>query len=282
MLYLILAIASSAMVSVCMRATEKAVRGTMVMFTANYAVCLILSRLYMGNVRLFAAQEGMGLAVALGLVSGMLYLLNFALLQRNIGLNGVVLSSASMKLGAVLIPVVAAMLLFHEQMTLWQLIGAVLAVAAILLVNLEKGSVRQGQRKTGLLALLAVSGITDTMANLYDKAGTEAARNHYLFCTFLAALVFALIMAARRREKVTAADVLSGVLIGVPNYFSARFILLALGQVPAVVVYPFYSVGTIIVIALIGLVIFHEKLSRQKAGAMALILVALALLNLPA
>lgn len=280
MFYLFLAIASSAMVSVCMRASEKYVRGTMVMFTANYAVCLVMSRFYMGEIRLFTAQNGMGLAVVLGVVSGMLYLLNFVLLQRNIRLNGVVLSSASMKLGAVLIPVVAAMLLFHERMKGLQLAGAMLAMTAILLINLEKGGVHQGRRKIDLLLLLAVSGVTDTMANLYDKAGAEALRNHYLFYTFLAALFLAFVMALRKGERATAADVVSGVLIGIPNYFSARFILLALGQIPAVVVYPVYSVGTIIVITLVGLAVFHEKLSGRKAGAMALILAALILLNI--
>lgn len=268
------------MVSVCMRASEKYVRNTMVMFTANYAVCLAMSRLFMGDIRLFMSQNGMGLAVVLGILSGLLYLLNFVLLQRNIRLNGVVLSSASMKLGAVLVPVIAAMLLFHERMKGLQLAGTVLAVAAILLINLEKGSVNQGQKKLGLLLLLLVSGITDTMANLYDKTGTEALKNHYLFYTFLAALILAFAMALYKRETVKAADVFSGVLIGIPNYFSARFILLALGQVSAVVVYPVYSVGTIIVITLVGLIVFHEKLSRQKTCAMALILIALAVLNL--
>ena len=281
MLYLCLAIVSSAMVSVCMRATEKAVRGTMVMFTANYAVCLLLSRLYMGDARLFAAREGLGLAAGLGLISGALYLLNFVLLRRNIRQSGVVLSSASMKLGAVLVPVVAAMLLFQERMRGSQLAGAALAVAAILLINLEKDGVRQGGKKAGLLLLLAVSGVTDTMANLYDKTGAAALKNHYLFYTFLAAMALAILLALRQGEKPRVPDVLAGALIGVPNYFSARFILLALGQVPAVVVYPVYSVGTIVLITLIGIVAFRERLNRRKAIAMGLILAALALLNLP-
>ena len=281
MLYLLLAIASSAMVSVCMRVSEKYVRNTMVMFTANYAICLVIARFYMGDIRLFTAQNGMATAVGLGIASGLLYLVNFVLLQKNIRLNGVVLSSASMKLGAVLIPVIAAMLFFHEQMKWLQLAGAVLAILAILLINLEKEDVNQGNGKIGLIILLAVSGITDTMANIYDKTGAEALKNHYLFYTFLAALFLAFVMALCRKERPKAADVFSGLLIGVPNYFSARFVLLALGKVPAVIVYPVYSVGTIMVISLVGLAVFHEKLSRQKAGAMAFILAALVMLNLP-
>ena len=45
MFYLFLATASSAMVSIFMRITEKYVRNNMVIFTADYAVCLALSLL---------------------------------------------------------------------------------------------------------------------------------------------------------------------------------------------------------------------------------------------
>ena len=281
MIYLLLAIASSAMVSVCMRMSERHVRNTMVMFTVNYAVCLMIARFYMGDIRLFTAEDGIAVAVGLGLASGCLYLVNFVLLRRSIQYSGVVLSSASMKLGAVLIPVLAAILLFHERMKWPQMAGATLAVLAILLINIEKGDIRHDSKKGWLIALLLLSGLTDTMANIYDKTGAEALKNHYLFYTFLAALFLALAMALRKGEKAHPADLFYGVLIGVPNYYSARFLLSALGKLPAVIVYPVYSVGTIITVTLIGLMIFHERLSRQKAGALGLILVALALLNIP-
>lgn len=280
MFYLLLAIASSAMVSVCMRVSEKHVNNTMAMFTANYAVCLAMSRFYMGTIRILTPENGIAKAIVLGIVSGLLYLVCFVLLRQNIRYNGVVLSSASMKLGAVLIPVVAAVLFFHERMGWTQLVGTVLAVAAILLVNIEKGDAGQGGKKLWLAALLLLNGLTDAMANIYDKTGAASLKNHYLFYTFLAALALAFAMALLKREKVKPADICCGLLIGIPNYYSARFILLALGSVPAIVVYPVYSVGTIVTITMVGLTVFHEKLSRQKSGALLLILAALVMLNI--
>ena len=280
MLYLLLAIASSAMVSLCMRMSEKHVRSHMVMFTVNYAACLAISRFYMGDIRLFAPESGMGWAIALGAVSGFLYLAGFVLLQRSILHNGVILSSAAMKLGSVLIPVLLAVLLFRERMGWIQLAGAAFSVAAVLLMNLEKGEVRKGGSKLWLLVLLLISGLTDTMANVYDKTGAAALKNHYLFYTFLAALLSALVMALVKRQRPGWADVLCGLLIGIPNYYSARFLLLALASVPAVITYPVYSVGTIIVICLVGLLLFKEKLSEQKKWALLMILAALVLLNI--
>lgn len=280
MFYLLLAIAGSAAVSVCMRISEKHVDNTMAMFTANYAVCLAMSRFYTGSIRIGTLETGIEKAIVLGIVSGVLYLACFALLRQNIHYNGVVLSSASMKLGAVLIPVIAAILFFHERMGWSQLVGTVLAVAAILLINIEKGDVGQGGKKLWLAVLLLVNGITDAMANIYDKTGAASLKNHYLFYTFLAALALALTMTLLQRKKVNPADICCGLLIGIPNYYSSRFILLALGGVPAIVVYPVYSVGTVITVTTVGLTVFHEKLSRQKKIALLLILAALVMLNI--
>ena len=279
MLFLVLAIVCSVLISVGMRVSERYSKNTMAMFAANYAVCLMLSRGFMGRIHLFEAQAGIGAAIGMGLVSGVLYLVSFMLLQKNIHESGVVLSSASMKLGAVLIPVIVSLIFFHENMNGWQTAGVITAVAAILMIHLEKDSFRAGEMKAGLLLLLLCSGITDTMANLYDKMGEAALRDHYLFFTFLAALVLALAAALRSRQKLRAADLICGLLIGIPNYFSSRFLLLALGEIPAVVAYPVFSAGTIIMVALIGLAVFHERLSPRKACAMALILAALGLLN---
>lgn len=282
MVYLVSAIISSALVSVCMRISEKYVHNTMAMFTANYTICFVISRFHMGDPRLFTSENGIKTAIWLGIATGFLYLAGFILFQQNIHYNGIVLSSASMKLGAVLIPVMAAVLFFREGLGGPQFFGVILAVLAILLINIEKEDIRHGNKKIWLVVLLMVNGLSDTMANIYQKTGTEALKNHYLSFTFLAALFLAFASALKKRKPVTFADVCFGLLIGIPNYYSARFILSALGKIPAVIVYPVYSVGTIITITLVGLIVFREKLSRQKKGALALILAALVMLNMDA
>lgn len=280
MLYLLMAIVSSAMVSILMRMSEKYVRGNMVMFSANYAVCMAMSLIYMEDIHSLGLETKTGIAIALGAVTGFLYLAGFVLLQKNVNCNGVILSGAAMKLGGVLIPIMAAILLFRERMGWVQLVGTALAMVAIVLINVEKGEVNKGGKKQWLVILLLVSGFADTMANIYDKAGVAALKNLYLFCTFFAALFIALILALRKGQRITPADLICGLLIGVPNYYSARFLLLSLGSVPAVVAYPVFSVGTIIVISAVGIIFFHENLSRQKKGALFLILVSLVMLNI--
>lgn len=280
MLYLLMAVVSSAMVSILMRIRGKYVHGNMVMFCANYTVCMVISLVYMRDIRPLAFESGTGTAVALGAATGFLYLVSFTLLQKNVNCNGVILSGAAMKLGGVLIPIIAAVLLFQERMKWGQLTGAVLAAAAIVLVNTEKGDAGKGGKKQWLAILLLISGFADTMANIFDKTGSAALKNLYLFCTFFTALLIALALALRKRQRITAADLLCGLLIGIPNYYSARFLLLSLGTVPAVVAYPVFSVGTIIVISTAGIIFFHERLSTHKKAALLLILASLVMLNI--
>ena len=71
-----------------------------------------------------------------------------------------------------------------------------------------------------------------------------------------------------------------GLLIGIPNYYSARFLLESLQSVPAVIVYPTYSVGTIIVVTIVGIFIFKETLYKYQKISMIGILITLILLNI--
>ena len=65
-----------------------------------------------------------------------------------------------------------------------------------------------------------------------------------------------------------------------PNYFSASFLLKALNDLEAVIVFPTFSVATVVVISMTGVLVFKEKLSKKQWIGMGIILVALILLNI--
>ena len=96
----------------------------------------------------------------------------------------------------------------------------------------------------------------------------------------LTAFVLSGVIALIRREPVSWKDFAFGVLIGVPNYFCTRFLLLSLGQLQAVVVYPIYNIGAIVVISLFGLLLFRERLDRRELIGFIMIIAALIMLNL--
>ena len=177
MFYLLLAILSSAFVSIFMRIGESHIKNQMSMFMANYGICVILSMMFMKlDTSLLAIDS---VALMLGILSGFLYLGSFMLLKWNITHNGVVLSSTFMKLG-VLIPTIMAVVVFHEIPRWTQVIGIILSIIAIITIHFEKEAITQGNKKVWLLLLLIGGGITDAMANVYEQFGSASGKDAYL------------------------------------------------------------------------------------------------------
>ena len=285
MLYLVLAIASSALISILMRFSEKHIKTEMGMFMANYAVCVLLSFLFMNKDVDYFAKTSLAPMLGFGVISGVLYLVSFLFLKFNMKHNGIVMASTFMKLG-VLIPTLMAIVIFGEKPRTTQVLGIVLSLAAIVLLHFEKEGIQsektsgQTSKKVWLLLLLLLSGITDSMANIYEKMGSASVKDGYLLITFVTAFLLTIFFIVMQKQNVTRQDILFGLLIGIPNYFSARFLLLALGEVAAVLVYPMYSVATMITITMAGVFIFKETVSKKKVFALGLIVVALCLLNM--
>lgn len=278
MLYLLLAILSSMMVSVVMRMSERYAKNSVSMLAVNYVMCAVLSGFCAGELRLFpAGEEGFGFTLLWGLLSGGMYLGSFLLLQWNISKNGVTLPATFMKLG-VLVPTLLSIAAFGEMPGAAQALGAALAAAAIILMNSGGGGAKAASMP-GLIALLACGGLTDFTSKIYEEMGSGALSDHYLLYTFAAACVLCGLLAAAKRQSLTPADAAFGALLGVPNYCSARFLLASLRSVPAVVAYPTVNVGAIVMVTLCGMLLFGERLSRRQWAAMGMIFAALALLN---
>ena len=277
MIYLLLAIVSSALISVLMRVSEKYSRSGMAMLAMNYLMCCALGVLHTGGTELFPRAEGMGLTVFLAAVSGLLYLSGFVLMQWNIPRNGVVLTATFMKLG-VIVPTAVSILVFGEQPRPIQLIGIALAICAIFLIQ-GRGEKGAGSI-LGLVAVMLAGGGGDVMAKVFDETAPAALKNQFLLYIFMVAFVLCVLLCIIRKQKPGAMDMLFGLAIGIPNYYSARFLLLSIGEIPAMVAYPSFSVGTIIVVALVGVLCFREKLNRRKLIALGVILAALVLLNM--
>ncbi len=278
MLYLVLAVLCSMLVSVVMRISEKYSRNSVSRLATNYIMCCVVAGAFAGGpTRLFPKDPGLVPALAWGVLGGVLFLACFLLLQATIARSGLVLPTTFMKLG-VIVPVVLSVLFFGESPRAVQAVGLVLAVAAILILG-GKGHVEK-KDLLPLIALLLVGGFADSMTKIYGEVGSPALSDQFLFYIFFSALILCLVLCAVKKQPITWADAGFGLAIGVPNYLSSRFLFKALDTIPAVVAHPSYSVGTIVLVALVGFLAFREKPDRRKAVALVMILAALVLLNL--
>ena len=274
MLSLLLAIFSSAMVSIFLRLGENKTQN-IALLAVNYMMCTVLSAAFVPWGQL--PSRGLGLTAALGLGNGVLYLVSFVLLQWNVRKNGVVLSATFMKLG-LLVTMAVSVCFFGEIPAPVQAVGFVLAVAAIVLINYRKGCGSKGFHP-GLLWLLLCGGMADAMSKIFEESADPALAPVFLLWTFFIALLLCLGLMAKEKQRPGKRELLYGMLIGIPNFLSTRFLLGALGSLRAVLVYPAYSVGTILVVTLTGVLAFRETLRKQQWIALGMILAALVLLN---
>ena len=277
MFYLILAILCSSSLSIFTRMSEKTVKNNYSLLAVNYMACLLLAIFNTGIKNFFIQEEGMFFTIVLGIINGFLYLYSLILLQKNIKNNGIILTSLFNKLG-ILIPVLMSILLFHEIPTILQITGIVIAIIAIIYMNYNKNELNK--INFSLLYMLLMAGITDSMSKIFEEFGNPVLSDQFLLYTFSSALIFCMIVVFVNKQRFTLEEIKYGLCMGIPNYLSSKFLLLALHQILAVIVYPTFSVGTIITITLAGLLLFKEKMTMIQVIAMIAIMISLVLLNL--
>lgn len=278
MVFLCLAILSSCTIALLMRISANKVTAKLSMLSVNYLICSLLGASYAGFDLICPNVSGFSTTVALGVVGGILFLVSFMLLQWNTARNGIVLTSIFMKLG-LLVPMILSVLVFHELPTWTQITGFCIALIAIVLINAKKENSRSRFRWE-LLLLLLMGGGADAMAKVFEALGPTALSNQFLFYIFAVALVLCVALVVYKKERPGIWELLFGAAIGIPNFLSSKFLLRSLADLPAVVVYPSFSIATMLITTLAGVFFFKERLLKLQWLALTAIIAALFLLNI--
>ena len=282
MLYLALAVAASAAMAIVLKCFRNQKGNRYGILLGNYLTCVVISFLMLPDKGLIGS--GSWVALLCGIGGGVFFVLALICMQSSIRSNGAGLSAAFARLG-LLVALGVSILLFREQPSALQFIGIGLAVAAILVLRSD-GTARS-RRKGGfrlLLLTLAASGCADAMAKVFEQFGSGSEDKLYFFWLFVTAVLLCAVLAAaegaRSKKKLYPGAFAAGILVGIPNYFSSFLLLRALQALPATVVYPTYSVATILLVLGLSAVFFRELLTKRQRPGILLILAALALLNL--
>ena len=101
----------------------------------------------------------------------------------------------------------------------------------------------------------------------------------FLFFIFGTALLFSL-KPTIKEKKPAPKEMLLGVALGIPNMLTSFFLIRSLYALPAYVVFPTFSGGTIVFSLILSLVIYRDKLSVRQLASIALITIAMVLINI--
>lgn len=278
-LFLVLAMLCSASMAIGLRFFRSA-GNRYGMILGNYLTCMFIGLLMIENKPLLF--QGHMSTWILGMIGGILFVLSLVCMQSSIASSGAIMTSAFSKLG-LLVPLLLSILVFHEQPGILQYLGLIIVIVSIVIMN--GTSKKEGNINLPfLIIVLITNGLSDAMAKIYSTIGIPSEETVYMFLLFLCAAVLTTVLmiteTKRTGHKAELRDLAAGICIGIPNYFSSILLLRSLRSIPAFIVYPVFSSGTIMIVTAAGYYLFHEHLSQRQIIGLGLILVSLVLLNI--
>jgi drug/metabolite transporter (DMT)-like permease len=280
---LLLAIIFSAMIPVLMKYAHNRNLADEVILTFNYLIALSVSIIFTllkqeNYIDLFSDSKSIIILIAVGIVTGLMYYNAFYFYQKSVRDNGVSLSIAVGKMGIV-IPMILSLILWHEIPTQLQWVGILMSMVAIGIINIKPKEFKGVQIKTSLLMFFIIGGLGDFFNKLFEVNVGAQYTDLFLVMVFGTALIASLYNTIKLKN-ITKLSVVYGVAVGIPNMLTAFFLISALGMMNATVVFPLYSGGAIMLSMLWSMFAFSEKLKRKDVVSIAMIFIALILINL--
>ncbi|MGP5174530.1 EamA/RhaT family transporter [Psychrobacter immobilis] len=281
MIYLTIAVLCSVAVSVLLKVLRQKnidIRQTIV---AGYPVAFLLTWFLLKPD--VSGMNALGVAWGIIIALGILLPAVFIILGRAIESVGMVATDAAQRL-SLIIPIVAAFLLFGEVLTSTRIFGLLLGFLALgaLIYRPQQGQISRQAKHTPLwlFGVWAGYGIIDILFKQVAKQGTAFPLT--LFVSFglagLLLFIYLLITRVRWQGNALAAGLLLGAL-NMGNIYAYVRAHQLLSESPSIV-FTGMNVGVIAVATLIGVGVFKESLNRINVLGLLLAICCVAVLFL--
>ena len=250
----------------------------------NYFTCVACGWVHSGRLPYTEADRGepwMPFALLLGLI----FVSGFNASGLTVRYFGVTISQVMQKM-SILLTVPFAILVYNESSGALKLTGFLLALASIILVNWPKSAgERTNSQGLGLfwipLLTWVLAGVIEIIFILVQRGNMivtgDPAFITTVFCTAaLLGLLAAIVGWTTGRLLFSWRNVLAGIILGIPNYGSMLFMLMALGSgLEASLVFSLTNVGIILVTTIGAVWLFQERLSRVNWWGILLAMIAI-------
>jgi drug/metabolite transporter (DMT)-like permease len=221
------------------------------------------------------------------LALGVLFILIFNIMAKTSQKVGVSVASVATKMSLV-IPVIVGVLLYKESLSFLKIVGILLALAAVYFASIKESKVIFSKEYLLLPILVFLgSGVIDASINYFRKTKLNSTEFPLFSATVFAAaaltgLCYILIKATKKPLQLNFRNVLGGIALGVPNYFSIFFLLRALqnNSLNSASVFTINNVAIVMFSTLLGILLFKEKLSFKNWGGIALAIISILLVAL--
>jgi drug/metabolite transporter (DMT)-like permease len=221
----------------------------------------------------------------LSLLTGFWFIFTYLLMTASTQSSGITITSLSSKLSVVL-PTLAGVLIFHEHLNLKVSIGIVLALVALVLVVGGNRKQTDKMKMAKLLLPLLIffgTGIGDILMKLNEQRNTADNMGFMIAFIYAIAMLFSIILVAydliRGKSKWQMKSLFGGIALGVINFFSTYCVFHAMRYFDNVVLFPIYNIGVVCLTALVGWLLFKEKLTWKNYLGLAIAIIAVVLIT---
>lgn len=273
MIVLLLSILSSSAIYIAFKLFGKYKITTLNALIVNYFTAFILglclqNQLSLNNLLEIPQKDWFYGSMALGVM----FILVFYLMVITTQKGGMSVVSVASKM-SVAIPVLFVIAYYDEPLGLLKIIGILMALVSVYLVSVRRRDGLSIDMKFFVFPLLVFlgSGLIESsikfLENTYvpDSEISLFSANTFLFACLTGSLVFGY-KALSGKAKFSWKDILGGFLLGIPNYFSIYFFILALriDGLDSSSIFIINNVSIVLLSTLLGIVCFKERISPKN------------------
>lgn len=202
------------------------------------------------------------------LILGFLFIVVFNLAAITTQRSGMSVVSVATKM-SVAIPVLFGIILYNESTGFLKVLGILLALVAVYLTSIKTRTGIKIKKSNLIFPVLVFlgSGVIDTMIKFLETSYVSKTEVGLFSTTIFAiagmvGIIGLLIQGFRGKLKITRKNILGGLALGIPNYFSIYFLVLALRAegFESSTVFTINNVAIALTSTLLGIVLFKEHL----------------------
>lgn len=195
--------------------------------------------------------------------------------------NGVSVASVAGKM-SVVIPIFMGVFLYDESLTILKVSGIITALIAVYLSSVKKEKKKEVNSFLFPIVLFFGSGIIDTSlkfieTNYVEEADIPIFSGSLFGMAAIFGFVVLLIRFFKKPQPFGYLNIIAGIALGVPNYFSIVFIIKSL-QIPGFessTLFTINNVGIVLLSTILGILIFKEHFSVKNKIGVALAIIGI-------
>lgn len=200
--------------------------------------------------------------------------------------NGLSVASVASKM-SVIIPISLGVILYNENLGFIKIIGILLALVAVYFTSKkETGEVQQASNLLYPILVFIGAGTIDASLKYLqtfhvpsDKIGLFSSVT--FFCAFAVGILTIVFLTLRGKIQFAGRNILGGIALGLPNYFSLYFLvkMLEAKAFESATLFTIHNIAIVIVSTFAGILFFKERISMRNAFGIGLALFALLLVT---